>query len=113
MHIFNRYTKLKNLAPSYISAFPDGASPVLDLPEGGHSVYEDLMDLQDMLERNPLDTSRIIRCIRQYLVYWPTRIWNSVLKAKHLAPPKLTPLWEKGVITSTKWTPLPPRQKLS
>src|SRR5579859_7969891 len=55
----------------YISASPaDNSSRALGPFEGRHGVCEDLYDLQDLLQKDPLDKEKVLRRIQQLLPYW-------------------------------------------
>jgi hypothetical protein len=48
----------------------DDSSRTLGPFEGRHGVCEDLYDLQDLLQKDPLDKEKVLRRIRQLLPYW-------------------------------------------
>jgi hypothetical protein len=55
----------------HFSGLPaDNSSRALSPFEGRHGVCEDLYDLQDLLQKDPLDKEKVLRRIRQLLPYW-------------------------------------------
>src|SRR5579859_4315253 len=55
----------------YISALPaDDSSRASGPFEGRHGVREDLHELQDLLQKDPLDKEKVLRRIRQLWPYW-------------------------------------------